>query len=732
MEYDPQTIIDSINRYRAGSTEAFATIYEGTYRLVYSTCYGIIKDEEDARDVTQDVFLKIYEKLDTLNNPAAYGKWMKLTASNMSLDFIRRKGHTYNVEDDSELDMALSDWEQFDSIPDSFIEDEEKRQIINKVLKESLSDVQYQTVFMYYFSEMPLASIADSMSCPEGTVKTRLMHAKDKFRKSLEKYIDDNKLVLAATPFMTRFFNAEMPKISVPDISSLGIQGLTGNPGAVTASSNAAQSAVQSAAHSAAQSAGQMGATAAKAGFLATAAGKIAVGGAALALVGTVTAVAFNLPKKNEPVISETTTSIVTEGTSAAVTTATTVTQPVPVVEVNAGDKGTCGKYDGKDIEWIVLDKTGDKVLLLSRYAIEAMPYDVDWGSAQWEYSSLRKWLNNDLYNSAFSPDEKEHIQMTHLNNADSQNFGNDTDDNVFILSAEEVEKYFTSDEDRRVLATEHAVNNGACVSDGYDGSSCWWVRSVGDDVSFVSCAGDIAYDVGEALRTDIGVRPAIWIDSSAVKIIDDETSATDPSDTSTGGVRVYDSADSKMITVDGSEYDFMIPEVEIPGLNMGKVNKTLKKYANKYNSGKKKGKYSSTYNAYIGEKVVSIIIYNWRIGYEEEATSMKIYNIEIETGKIIKDSKVVGLCGLTDKAFFSIVKTTYKNFEKSQLEQFDYFDPARLKKWLSKNYKRISYKYIIPFIGPEGQLCFAGDVYYYGGAGKGYMYFDAVKKDQW
>ena len=291
MEDLNSRITELIIKYQNGDTDAFTGIYEGSYKLVYTTCFGMLHNEDDAQDMTQEVFIRIYEKLNTLDEPRAYGRWMKMLATNMCLNHIKKTGrmNEHLAEDDVDLDLAAGEWEAFDSLPDSFIEDEEKREIINKVLKESLSEVQYQTIFMHYFGEMQLTDIARQMDCPEGTVKTRLMKAKARFKDALSKYVDDNKLVLSAVPFMTRFLEAGMSRISIPliplNIPQIPVSSSplipVGTPKIAAASANSG----------------------AKVGFFSTAAGKITIGGIALLGVAAVGIGAFvALNKKDTPV----------------------------------------------------------------------------------------------------------------------------------------------------------------------------------------------------------------------------------------------------------------------------------------------------------------------------------------------------------------------------------------------------------------------------------------------
>ena len=261
-------VISLIRQFQSGDVDSFNEIYEKTYRLVYTTCYGILRSQEDAEDVTQDTFIKIYEKLALLQAPETYVTWMIRIASNKCIDYCRQSRNITYTDNDAELDIYADDWTEIDGLPDSFIEEEEKKEIINRVLKESLSEVQYQTLFMHYFNNMPVEDIATVMECPEGTVKTRLKSARTKFKEALEVYVDKNKIVLGAAPFLTRFFVNQMPSVPNTGIVPLNyVPAITS--GALTATSKAVSSG-------------------AKTGILSTVAGKIAVGAVALAGIAAV------------------------------------------------------------------------------------------------------------------------------------------------------------------------------------------------------------------------------------------------------------------------------------------------------------------------------------------------------------------------------------------------------------------------------------------------------------
>lgn len=197
----------------------------------------------------------------------------------------------------------------------------------------------------------------------------------------------------------------------------------------------------------------------------------------------------------------------------------------------NVGDTIKFGKYEqdnnlsnGKeDIEWDVLAKENNSVLLISKYALDCKQYNTERTDITWETCSVRKWLDGTFMDSAFDGAEKSIVKKTKVlaekNPYYSTDPGNATTDKVFLLSINEANKYFGSDEDRKCIPTEYAKANGAYTSSGYTKNgvpTCgWWLRSPGDDqgrAANVSDYGSVNY---LGMRVDYGdgcVRPALWI----------------------------------------------------------------------------------------------------------------------------------------------------------------------------------------------------------------------------
>lgn len=195
------------------------------------------------------------------------------------------------------------------------------------------------------------------------------------------------------------------------------------------------------------------------------------------------------------------------------------------VAEIRVGEYVKFGSYEqdndttnGKEnIEWLVLEVRDGKALVISKYALEEMPYDNEVKNTTWETCSLREWLNNDFVDIAFTEDENELITRVEVSadktSNQSTNPGNATQDKLFLLSYTEASTYFDSDSARQCKATKYAVANGAFEDE--NGKSVWWLRSPGAfqyRAVFVLSDGSV-YERGLAAVSSCAVRPAMWID---------------------------------------------------------------------------------------------------------------------------------------------------------------------------------------------------------------------------
>lgn len=136
------------------------------------------------------------------------------------------------------------------------------------------------------------------------------------------------------------------------------------------------------------------------------------------------------------------------------------------------------GKYNGNPIAWQILDTQEHKVLLIAKEVIDEMAYNTEYKSIDWENSTIRKWLNEDFYNT-FDETEKAKILK-------------DESDNIFLLSNNDVKNY-------KKLKNVNTT---------------WWIRTSGDETTkamYVTSNGNIV-EKGDIVTKLHGVRPSIWL----------------------------------------------------------------------------------------------------------------------------------------------------------------------------------------------------------------------------
>lgn len=194
-------------------------------------------------------------------------------------------------------------------------------------------------------------------------------------------------------------------------------------------------------------------------------------------------------------------------------------------------------------IEWVVwkYDEARNRALLVSRYGLDTHPFDTD-AYYGWAPSEMRRWLNNDFWNTAFSADEQSLIETTTIVTHDNRLWrqyweqseyvdgGSTCEDKLFLLSLEEVLEHcgvktigaqWKPRAQMRLLSTAEATAHGAYLSDQadaehqIDGSACtwWWLRSPGGSsvgASFVYADGSLGRK--RVSDTNICVRPALWL----------------------------------------------------------------------------------------------------------------------------------------------------------------------------------------------------------------------------
>ena len=193
------------------------------------------------------------------------------------------------------------------------------------------------------------------------------------------------------------------------------------------------------------------------------------------------------------------------------------------------GDLVPFGRYeqngnpeDGAEpVLWRVIRTEAGRILLLSEYVLEEMPYDPDFGEITWERCSLREWANGGFLETAFPGPERLLIVRSDLKNGSNPvtgaKGGKDTSDRIFLLGFDDLIGAARENAldvfSLKAAATEAARKNGLETDPG-TGACCWWLRTPGKEASYVMYV-DMSGSVLHYARPNYpgyGFRPALWI----------------------------------------------------------------------------------------------------------------------------------------------------------------------------------------------------------------------------
>lgn len=231
-----------VEKIKKGDNKSFEKLYKLTEREVWFTCISFLKNETTAQDIMQETYITAFLKIQSLEKSSQIRSWLNRIAVNKCKNYLKGKGEI-QLDDEIFENQAIVD--ERISIPEEYISDKAKREIILSIMQEVLSDVQYQTVIMHYFNEMTVDKIAEVFECSRGTVLSRLNYSRAKMKTAIEDYENksgDRLHGVVFVPFFTTIFREQAKSLKVPSITIT----LPNGESLVTAASKGVSTAVKS------------------------------------------------------------------------------------------------------------------------------------------------------------------------------------------------------------------------------------------------------------------------------------------------------------------------------------------------------------------------------------------------------------------------------------------------------------------------------------------------------
>lgn len=183
-----------VRRTRNGDIAAFEELFNTYQKRVYNLVYRMVGDEQDAADLTQDVFIRVFKSMHSLRHDVTFFSWLRTITINICRDFFRKKGRTIKGDSldetiqlaDGEVQREIEDWS---SNPELLFQRKDLQGAVHRAVN-SLSDDNRTMIVLHHMEGMEVRDIARDLNLPVGTVKSRLSRARDELRRKLAHYVE--------------------------------------------------------------------------------------------------------------------------------------------------------------------------------------------------------------------------------------------------------------------------------------------------------------------------------------------------------------------------------------------------------------------------------------------------------------------------------------------------------------------------------------------------------------
>ncbi len=179
-----------IRRAQLGDRDAFSQLIIGQQHYVYSIAMSVLKNPEDAADLTQEAFMRLYRALPQYNGESRFTTWLYRLVVNLGRDELRRRGRQVPIvppvvdEDEQDPMMGVADEDRW-ADPAQALDSQELRDQVRRALAQ-LEEHYRLVLTLYYFDDMKYTDIAEVLDMPLNTVKSHIRRGKERLAALLE------------------------------------------------------------------------------------------------------------------------------------------------------------------------------------------------------------------------------------------------------------------------------------------------------------------------------------------------------------------------------------------------------------------------------------------------------------------------------------------------------------------------------------------------------------------
>lgn len=233
-----EKLIALVTQSQTGDMEAMEELLQYAHTPVSYQCRKMLKNEQDAEDMTQEILVSVYEKLGTLKEPAAFSKWLHQITASRCINALNRGHRELQFAEDEEGNSILDSMEELDQqkVPDKALDNAETARMINQIV-DDLPEAQRVCTMLFYFDEMTVRDIAALLTVSENTVKSRLNYARKAIKDKVQDYEKEGiKLYgLSPLPFLWFFLHRAMEDSKNPKAAKIKVDKILAQKNAVGA-----------------------------------------------------------------------------------------------------------------------------------------------------------------------------------------------------------------------------------------------------------------------------------------------------------------------------------------------------------------------------------------------------------------------------------------------------------------------------------------------------------------
>jgi len=191
---EAQAVAQLVHRCRSGDAAAWEEIVQRFHRRIYNLCYRFAGSAEDAQDLTQEVFIKVYRTVGSFDGEkASFNTWVTAVTRNLLVDHFRK---TRNERATDSIDAVQGGEEDGPTLADRLasegdspqvhVESRERREMVHRALQEISPDLR-EAVILRDLQDMDYSEIAQVLKVPEGTVKSRINRGRAELARRLQR-----------------------------------------------------------------------------------------------------------------------------------------------------------------------------------------------------------------------------------------------------------------------------------------------------------------------------------------------------------------------------------------------------------------------------------------------------------------------------------------------------------------------------------------------------------------